>query len=184
MTIEESPAHPVLVIMGVAGCGKSTVAKELVHRLGWDFVEGDDLHPAANRAKMSAGVPLTDEDRQPWLERVAEWIRGQIDAGRPGVVTCSALRRRYRDVLHTDATVFVHLHGSRELLKERMEARKGHFMPFSLLESQLATLEPLQPDERGLVVDIGPTTEAQVQEIIDRLALTPDASDPIRDPGE
>ena len=157
--------------MGVSGSGKSTVAKGLVRRLGWDFVEGDDLHPAANRAKMAAGVPLTDDDRRPWLETVAEWIHGQIEAGRSGIVTCSALRRRYRDVLRTDATVFVHLHGSRELLAERMGARKDHFMPSSLLESQLATLEPLRPDEPGLVVDIGPTTEAQVQEIIDRLAV-------------
>ena len=173
MTIDETPAHPVLVIMGVAGSGKSTVAEELVRRLGWDFVEGDELHPDANRAKMAAGVPLTDDDRRPWLEIVARWIDGQIEAGRPGIVTCSALRHRYRDVLRTDATVFVHLHGSRELLGERMGGREGHFMPFSLLESQLATLEPLQPDERGVVVDIGPPTEAQVHEIIDRLALVP-----------
>ena len=131
MTIEDMPAHPVLVIMGVSGCGKSSVAKGLVDRLGWDLIEGDDLHPVANRDKMAAGVPLTDEDRQPWLETVADWIGGQINADRPGVVTCSALRRRYRDLLRTDATVFVHLHGSRELLAERMAARKDHFMPTS-----------------------------------------------------
>jgi gluconokinase len=144
-----------------------------VRRLGWDFVEGDDLHPAANRAKMAAGVPLNDEDRQPWLEIIAEWIRGQIEAGRPGILTCSALRRRYRDVLRTDSTVFVHLHGSPELLAERMGGRTGHFMPSSLLQSQLATLEPLGPDERGLVVDIGPPTPEQAQEILDRLGLEP-----------
>jgi carbohydrate kinase (thermoresistant glucokinase family) len=185
VTIDETPAHPVLVIMGVAGSGKSTVAQELVSRLGWDFVEGDDLHPPANRAKMAAGEPLTDDDRQPWLETVADWIRGQIEAGRPGIVTCSALRHRYRDLLRTDATVFVHLHGSRELLAERMGARKDHFMPSSLLESQLATLEPLRPDERAVVVDIGPPAEAQVQEIIDRLALVPDTTDrPVPDLGE
>ena len=167
------PAHPVLVIMGVSGCGKSSVAKGLVDRLGWDLIEGDDLHPVANRDKMAAGVPLTDEDRQPWLETVADWIGGQINAGRAGVVTCSALRRRYRDLLRTDATVFVHLHGSRELLAERMAARKDHFMPTSLLDSQLATLEPLEPGERGLVVDIDAPNEAQVQEIIERLDLSP-----------
>ncbi len=177
MTIDDTPAHPVLVVMGVSGSGKSSAAKELVRRLGWDYVEGDDLHPAANREKMSAGIPLTDEDRWPWLETVAGWIRGQIDAGRPGVVTCSALRRRYRDVLRTEVTVFVHLHGSRELLEERMAARKDHFMPLSLLESQLATLEPLQPDELGVVVDIGPPTEAQIQQVIDRLGLAPDAAE-------
>ena len=123
---------------------------------------------------MAAGLPLNDDDRRAWLETVADWIRRPDQAGRPGVVTCSALRRRYRDMLRTDVTVFVHLHGSRELLKERMGARKDHFMPFSLLESQLATLEPFEPDERGLVVDIGPATEAQVQQIIDRLRLAPE----------
>lgn len=146
---------PRVVVMGVSGCGKSTVGELLAQRLGVPFVDGDRLHPAANVAKMSAGTPLTDEDRWPWLEAVGAAIAAEPDGA---VMACSALRRVYRDVIRRAApgTVFVHLHGSRELLAARMAARPGHFMPPSLLDSQLATLEPLGPDEDGVVLDVAP----------------------------
>lgn len=144
---------PVLVIMGVSGSGKTTVAALLAGRLGWDFAEGDDMHPAANIAKMAAGRPLTDDDRWPWLAEVAAWIREHTAAHRPGVVACSALKRSYRDVLRGDAVVFVYLEGSRELIAQRMTARHGHFMPVALLDSQFAALEPPGPDEHAITVD-------------------------------
>ena len=141
-----------LVVMGVAGCGKSTVAKALQERLGWIVAEGDDYHPASNIAKMSSGIPLTDEDRWPWLDTIAAWTAEQDRAGLPTIVTCSALRRVYRDRLRAapGRTVFVHLTGTPELLTARMSARTDHFMPPTLLPSQLATLEPLQADEEGI----------------------------------
>jgi gluconokinase len=144
-----------LVVMGVSGVGKSSVAAELVERTGWEFVEGDDLHPERNRAKMTAGTPLDDEDRWPWLRRVAGWIGDQEAAGRSAVVTCSALRRSYRDLLCEGhpSVWFVHLLAPPELIAARVNARTGHYMPASLLKSQLATLEPLQPDEPGMGVD-------------------------------
>jgi carbohydrate kinase (thermoresistant glucokinase family) len=145
---------PVLVLMGVTGSGKSTVAGLLSGRLGWALAEGDDLHPPANIAKMAAGHPLTDDDRWPWLRLVREWIDGQIAAGRPGIITCSALKRAYRDVLRDPHVVFVHLAGSRDVLAGRLAARHGHFMPAQLLDSQLADLEPLATDEQSVVVDI------------------------------
>lgn len=142
-----------VVVMGVAGSGKTTVAQLLARRLGWDLAEADDFHSAANVAKMSTGTPLTDDDRAPWLTSLRDWITAE-DAD--VVITCSALRRRYRDVLSgASARVrFLHLDGSPALLAERMGVRSGHFMPTTLLASQLATLEPLQPDEDGVVVDI------------------------------
>ncbi|SDY62075.1 gluconate kinase, SKI family [Herbiconiux ginsengi] len=145
--------------MGVSGSGKSLIGSGLAARHGWVFVDGDDLHPEANVAKMAAGIPLTDADRWPWLDAVAATL-----AGSPGgiVVACSALRRVYRDRIRAAApdAVFVELAGSRELLWERMTARPGHFMPASLLDSQLATLEPLAPDEAGVIVSIdGPPAE-------------------------
>lgn len=142
-----------LVVMGVAGCGKSTVAGLLADRFGWPLGEADDWHPAANVAAMTAGIPLTDADRAPWLLAVRDWIDAQ--AG-DCVLTCSALRRPYRDVLRTaSARVrFVHLDGSRDELAARLAARTGHFMPPSLLDSQLAALEPLGADEDGVVVGI------------------------------
>ena len=162
---------PVLVVMGVSGSGKSTVAGIVAGRLGWDLAEGDDLHPPANVAKMSAGTPLTDEDRWPWLDRVGDWIREHTAAGRPGVITCSALRRRYRDRLRGDHVVFVHLAGTRDTIGRRMTARTDHFMPAGLLDSQLATLEPLDPDENGLVVEVGAAPGELAGEIIKRLRL-------------
>ena len=169
-----SPTPPILVIMGVAGTGKSTIAALLAARLGWPFLEGDALHPPANVAKMAAGVALVDDDRWPWLESVARWIDERRASGQPGIVTCSALRRRYRDVLRRDGVVFVHLSGDRELIHERLRHRQGHFMPTTLFDSQWATLEPLQDDEASLIVDVALTPEQQVADIIGRLSLSSD----------
>lgn len=163
----------VLVLMGVSGCGKSTVAGLLAGRLGWDLGEGDDLHPAANVAKMAAGHPLTDEDRRPWLERVAAWIRERLDAGRDGIITCSALKRSYRDILRADGVVFVYLAGSRELIAARLAKRHGHYMPPSLLDSQFATLEPPGPDESAIQIDIDSPPRVQADKIVERLNLHP-----------
>jgi gluconokinase len=161
-----------LVVMGVAGCGKSTVARGLADRLGWPMVEGDDFHSAANKAKMSAGIPLTDEDRMPWLTT----IRDAVDRTPTHlIVTCSSLRRAYRDRLRTahGRVRFVHLTGSRAVLGARIGARTGHFMPPAMLISQLETLEPLQPDEDGVVVDIDASPEAIVDTALHRLGLAP-----------
>jgi carbohydrate kinase (thermoresistant glucokinase family) len=143
-----------VVVMGVSGTGKTTVATALAEELDAVFAEGDDFHPPSNVAKMSAGVPLTDDDRWPWLRDLAAWTREQAEQSRSTVVTCSALRRVYRDVLRTGAarTFFVHLDAPEAMLLERMAAR-DHYMPASLLRSQLDTLEPLSADEHGVTVD-------------------------------
>lgn len=159
--------------MGVSGCGKSTVAGVLAGRLGWDFGEGDELHPEANVEKMAAGHALSDEDRWPWLERVAEWIRERTDAGRPGIVTCSALKRGYRDILRGEHVVFVYLHGTHDQIAARLAKRHGHYMPSSLLDSQFETLEPPDEDERAISIDIGPAPGVQADEIVERLGLIP-----------
>lgn len=144
--------------MGVSGTGKTSIGQRLADHLGAQFLEGDDHHPEANIAKMSAGTPLTDEDRWPWLESLAELVRSWDIGGISTVLTCSALRRTYRDVLRTAVPsprlVFVHLHASPEVLQVRMSGRTKHFMPTSLLRSQLDTLEPLEPDETGVVIDV------------------------------
>lgn len=149
---------PLVVVMGVAGSGKTTVGTLLARRLGLPYAEADDFHPPANIAKMAAGVPLDDADRAPWLARIAAWLAGQGASG--GVVSCSALRRRYRDRLRAAAPglFFVHLHGSEELIGRRIAQRAGHFMPPALLRSQFEALEPLAADEAGAVVgiDAGP----------------------------
>ncbi len=171
------PAAPsVLVLMGVSGSGKSTVGALLAGRLGWDFEEGDDLHPAANLEKMAAGHPLDDDDRRPWLARVARWIREHTDVRQPGVITCSALTKTYRDVLRGERVVFVHLAGSRDQIGRRIAARQGHFMPTALLDPQFATLEPPGPDEKAISVDISPSASAQADEIVRRLDLSPGTS--------
>lgn len=163
--------HPVLVIMGVSGSGKSTVAGLLAGRLGWDLAEGDDLHPESNVAKMHSGQPLTDEDRWPWLERIAEWIRDHTDSGRPGVVTCSALKKRYRDVLRGEGVTFVFLEGSKDRISDRLASRHGHFMPPALLDSQFDALEKPAADENAVTLSVGATPAEEAQEIIDRLHL-------------
>jgi gluconokinase len=162
---------PVLVVMGVSGVGKSTIAALLSRRLGWDFAEGDTMHPTANVEKMAAGIPLDDDDRWPWLEVVASWIRLHTEAGRPGIITCSALKRSYRDVLRGPDVVFVHLAGPADLIGERIEARTDHFMPPALLRSQAATLEPLDSDEQHIVIDAGHSPAVEVDQIISELGL-------------
>lgn len=148
-----------VVVMGVSGTGKSTVGIALAERLGWEFVEGDDLHPAANVAKMESGEPLTDEDRAPWLELIRQRADEQAAKGESSVLTCSALKRAYRDALRAGGApiFFVHLDGDEETLSPRMARRERHFMPVGLLRSQLDTLEPLEPDEDGVAVDIAGT---------------------------
>src|SRR5918992_4183732 len=145
----------VIVVMGVSGSGKSTVGRALAERLGLPYAEADEFHPPANIDKMSAGQPLTDDDRWPWLRAIAAWITEQSGKS-GGVVTCSALKRRYRDLLRSaaDGVWFLHLSGDRATIAARVAARSGHFMPAALLDSQIADLEPLGPDEPGLVLDI------------------------------
>ncbi len=154
--------------MGVSGSGKSTIAAALAQRLRVPFADGDDLHPSANITKMSRGEALDDGDRFPWLEAVGQWL---ADHETGGVMACSALRRTYRDQLrrHVDDLRFVHLEGTREVIERRQAGRPGHFMPTSLLTSQFATLEPLEPDEHGLVVDVDQSVDAIVQEYVDQL---------------
>jgi gluconokinase len=157
---------PLLVTMGVSGAGKSVVGVAVAERLRVPFADGDDLHPPANLAKMRAGEALDDADRRPWLDEVGAWLAEHDASG--GVISCSALRRIYRDQLrsHAPRVVFVHLHGDREEIERRQEGRSGHFMPSSLLSSQFATLEPLAPEEGGLVVDIEQSVEQSVEEIV------------------
>ncbi len=158
---------PVLLVMGVSGSGKTTVARALADALGWDYQEGDDLHPPANVAKMRAGIPLTDEDRQPWLAAIGAWIDDQAHTGRPGIVTCSALKRAYRDGLRRGRPQvrLVFLEGSRKLIADRLSHRKGHFMPPSLLDSQFAALEDPGADEPVIDVEIDQSIEGQVRDI-------------------
>jgi carbohydrate kinase (thermoresistant glucokinase family) len=155
MSLTPPPGAPLhLVFMGVSGSGKSTIAEAVRDRLGWEFAEGDDFHPPENVAKMHEGIPLTDVDRWGWLESLADWTAEREALGNPTIITCSALRRAYRDVLRRggEGTFFVHATGDKHLILDRMNAR-NHFMPPSLLESQLDTLEPLQRDEAGMDVD-------------------------------
>lgn len=152
------PVPTVVVVMGVSGSGKSTVGRLLAGRRSVPFVEGDDFHPAANIAKMAAGLPLTDEDREPWLTGLAGWIGDTVRAGGSAVVSCSALKRRYRDRMRAAApggVWFLHLTLDREAARARVTGRAGHFMPAGLLESQYDALEPLGADEPGLTVDAG-----------------------------
>jgi gluconokinase len=165
---------PVLVVMGVAGSGKSTVGRLLAERLGLTFEEGDDLHPRTNVDKMHAGIPLTDEDRWPWLDRVASWVDGRIRAGEGGVIACSALKRAYRDrIAPHGGVVFVHLVVDSPKLAHRLAHRAGHYMPSSLLASQLDALEEPGPDERALSVDASKPAEAVVEQIVAQLSTWP-----------
>lgn len=162
-----------VVVMGVAGSGKTTVAHLLGERLGWVVAEADEFHPAANVAKMAAGHPLTDEDRWPWLDTIASWIIEHTMAGIPGIITCSALKKVYRDRLREKNVVFVHLAGSKEQIGRRLTTRMDHFMPPSLLDSQIATLEPPGPEENSIVIDVGRTPAEEAAEVVSRLGLTP-----------
>ena len=165
-----------LVVMGVSGSGKSTIAERLAARLGWRCEDGDKYHPAANVAKMSAGHPLTDEDRWPWLQAIADEIDRTCKQSERAVIACSALKRAYRDVLvHGRSDVrIVFLNGTQELIAGRLAARKGHFMPPGLLTSQFKTLEPPQPTERPITVSIDAPVEAIVDDIIRQLNRTPE----------
>jgi len=146
--------RPLLVVMGVSGSGKTTVGAALAQRLRLPFADADDFHSEANVAKMSAGIPLTDDDRLPWLRAIGAWLALNVEGG--GVVSCSALRRSYRNVLREAApdVAFVHLHGDPDVVRRRVAGRPGHFMPESLVASQFDTLEPLDADERGIVLDL------------------------------
>ena len=163
--------------MGVSGSGKTTVARALAARLAWPFQEGDDLHPAANVAKMSRGEPLTDDDRWPWLRTLATWMDERLAAGESGVLTCSALHRSYRDYLRQGRphVTFCHVTVDPALLAARLERRSGHYMPPSLLASQLAALEPLQPDEPGVTVSGDGPPDAVLDEVLHRLGLGADS---------
>jgi carbohydrate kinase (thermoresistant glucokinase family) len=162
---------PLICVMGVSAAGKSTTGIALASALDVSFEDADPLHSEANRAKMNAGTPLTDEDRWTWLDAVGGRFAAHEHDGL--VVACSALRRVYRDRIRTIApgVLFVHLHGSRDLLASRANARTGHFMPPALLESQLATLEELEPDEAGMVVDVDKMPDEIVREILERLGV-------------
>ena len=150
----------VIVVMGVSGCGKSTVAKCLAERLNAHFKDGDELHPASNIDKMAAGIPLTDSDREPWLRDVAYYAREHTVTGDVCVIACSALKKRYRTILNeAGQVVYVFLEGSRELIAERMHLRTGHFMPETLLESQFAALEDPRAEDNVVAVGIEPSPE-------------------------
>jgi gluconokinase len=153
-TTSSIPATTSIVVMGVSGSGKSTVATELAGRLQWEFIEGDDLHPPENVAKMRSGIPLDDADRWPWLRRIAELIGEHEAAGTSFILTCSALKRSYRDLLCDGhpSVWFAHANTSEQVLTERLAKRQGHYMPPTLLRSQLDTLEPMADHEPGAVV--------------------------------
>jgi gluconokinase len=168
----------VLIVMGVSGSGKSTIGEMLAARLGWTYEDGDRFHPASNVAKMSAGQPLTDEDRWPWLRAIADEIDRVCEAGRHAVIACSALKRIYRDVLvhgRNDVRI-IYLDGTEALIASRLARRKGHFMPLGLLASQFKTLEPPGEGENPLTVSIDAPVEAIVDDIIGQLRQTPAAS--------
>jgi carbohydrate kinase (thermoresistant glucokinase family) len=166
-----SGAAIVLVVMGVSGVGKTTLGEALAERLGWTFKEGDELHPAANVAKMKAGHPLTDADREPWLDAIAAWIDARLAAAQSGVITCSALKRAYRDRLDRarPQVRFVFIQLDEAATAERIASRKGHFMPPALLASQFADLEPPTPDEPLIVVDGAQPIPAQVEAVVGRV---------------
>jgi ribose 5-phosphate isomerase A len=170
--LDSARAHrgspPVLVIMGVSGSGKTTIAEELAARLGWPFQEGDSLHPESNVAKMHAGIPLTDEDRLPWLQRVAAWVDGQRAKKQPGIITCSALKKSYRQAVIGDRPEarLVYLRVGHDLVAAHLSGRHGHFMPSALLRSQIDTLEEPDPGEDPLTVEVGQSAAQVADEII------------------
>jgi gluconokinase len=164
-----------LVVMGVSGSGKSTIADKLAERIGWKYEDGDRFHPPSNVAKMHAGHPLTDEDRWPWLKAIAAEIDRACGAGEHVVIACSALKRAYRDILvhGRDDVRIVYLDGTKALIAERLARRKDHFMPADLLDSQFTTLEPPQADENAVRVSIDAPVETIVEEIVRQLELAP-----------
>ncbi|MFE9997871.1 gluconokinase [Streptomyces avermitilis] len=178
--MEQVHTPHVVVVMGVAGTGKTTIGPLLAARLGVPYAEGDDFHPPANIAKMSAGVPLDDADRMPWLDAIGAWAHSR--AGLGGVVSSSALKRSYRDRLRAAApgVVFVHLTGDRKLIEDRMSHRQGHFMPTALLDSQFATLQPLAADEAGVAVDVAGGPEEISERAVTALRALEPASQPAK----
>ena len=175
MTDTQMDRATCLVVMGPAGVGKTTTAAGLAEMLAWPYAEADEFHPAANIAKMESGTPLDDADRAPWLASIRDWISAEAHAGRSTVVTCSALKRSYRDLLReADARVrFVCLTATPDLVGRRMATRQGHFMPVSLLKSQFDTLEPLQVDEDGIVVSVDLPADEVVATALRALRLKP-----------
>ena len=179
MTADRPPAEPApadvrtVVVMGVSGSGKTTVAQGIAAAMHWPMAEGDEFHPAANVEKMRSGTPLTDEDRWPWLGSIARWIGEREQRGVSSVVTCSALKRAYRDVLRSagPSVVFLHLDTRVDTIRSRVEERQGHYMPPSLLDSQVSTLEPLEPDEPGVRVDASGDPAVVVRRALDALGL-------------
>lgn len=171
------PSAQVLVVMGVSGSGKSTVAARVAERLDWIFVDGDSFHTPEHVAKMRAGLALDDEDRAPWLAAIAVWIRQRLERGESGVIVCSALRRAYRDVLAGGSrrVRIVYLDGSRALIAGRLAERHGHFMPPALLDSQFAALEPPAADEHAIVVGIADTPEAIADRVVAQVRAEADA---------
>ncbi len=172
-----------VVVMGVSGSGKTTVGELLPPLVGIVYRDGDDLHPKANIDKMSAGIPLTDDDRWPWLESIGRWLAEHPEGA---MIGCSSLKRSYRDLIrsHCPDAVFLHVHGDFDLLLERMSSRKGHFMPASLLQSQFDTLEPLEADEAGRVFDVHDPPEEIARQAalwLEELDLTGNASQPVAD---
>jgi gluconokinase len=161
----------VVVVMGVSGAGKTLIGKLLAERLGWEFADGDEFHPLENVKKMRSGVPLTDEDRLPWLQAIAEWVDEMRANGNPAVTASSVLKRSYRDVIigEREDVRLVFLEGSPELIAQRVAARRGHYMPANLLDSQFATLEPPSPDENAIRVSIEPSPDKIVSNIIEQL---------------
>ncbi|WP_304118049.1 gluconokinase [Mycolicibacterium bacteremicum] len=160
-----------IVVMGVSGSGKSTVGAALAQRLRVPFADADDFHPPANIAKMTAGEALDDDDRRPWLEAIGEWLGERCSSG--GVMSCSALKHRYRDQLrsHCPSVRFLHLSGTPDVIGTRQASRPGHFMPASLLTSQFATLEPLTADEAGETIDVSQSIDSIVDEYVSRTGL-------------
>jgi gluconokinase len=160
-----------LIVMGVAGSGKTTIAQALADRIGWRFEDGDVFHPASSVEKMRSGHPLTDEDRWPWLRAIAAEIDRTDKAGGHIIIACSALKRSYRDILigSRNSVRLIYLKGSLDLIRQRLQARRGHFMPPQLLDSQFATLQEPAPDERAIVVDVAPTVDAIVDDVVRQL---------------